>query len=176
MAKSDGVETIFTGLGSEEIFAGYDRHAKALESLGENNNENNKNENHSPNNFKALHEECWKGLKGMWQRDLSRDFAIAEKFGIEISAPFLEKEVIVSAMNIHPKLKLDSEHKKIILRKTAESIGLPKEFAWRGKKAAQYGSKFILGLDKLSRRNGFGMKKDYLASLTQYAIPQHHHP
>ncbi len=159
MAKEDSVERILTGLGSEEIFAGYDRH---LKSLGENN---------SKDNWKALHEECWNGLKGMWQRDLSRDFAIAKTFGIEIGAPFLDKDVIISSMNIHPKLKLDSEHKKIILRKTAESLGLPKEFAWRGKKAAQYGSKFILGLDKLSRRNGFKMKKGYL-SLILDKIPQ----
>lgn len=154
MVKNDNVGVLFTGLGSEEIFAGYDRHLKAL---------NN-------NDWKNVHEECWRGLKNMWQRDLSRDFAIAEKFGIRLVAPFLEKDVIVTAMSIHPKFKIDKNHKKIILREVAEALGLPKEFAWRQKKAAQYGSNFIKGMDKIAKRNGFRYKKDYLESLLNLAV------
>ena len=44
-------------------------------------------------------------------------------------------------------------------------IGLKKEFAWRQKKAAQYGSNFVRGMDKLARRAGFEFKKDYLKGL-----------
>jgi len=149
LAKEDNVKHIFTGLGSEEIFAGYDRHLKAL----------------GKNNWDALHKECWNGLKGMWQRDLSRDFAIAKTLGICLVTPFLEREIITSAMNFHPKLKINNEQKKIILREVAESLGMPKEFAWRKKKAAQYGSKFIDGMDKITKKNGFGLKKEYLESI-----------
>jgi diphthine-ammonia ligase len=42
---------------------------------------------------------------------------------------------------------------------------LKKEFAWRKKKAAQYGSNFVNGIEKLAKRKGFGTKKEYLESL-----------
>jgi asparagine synthase (glutamine-hydrolysing) len=61
--------------------------------------------------------------------------------------------------------KMDKNNNKIILREIAEELGLKKEFAWRKKKAAQYGSNFIKGMDKLAKRNGFNYKKDYLGSL-----------
>ena len=149
LALGDGNNILFGGLGSEEIFAGYKRHEEALKD----------------NDFESLHNECWNGLKNMWQRDLTRDFAIAKKLGLELRTPFLDKDLIEAAMNVHPMLKLDKDNKKIILREAAELIGLKKEFAWRKKQAAQYGSNFVNGIDKLARKNGFKFKKDYLQSL-----------
>jgi len=149
IAIADGNNILFGGIGSEEIFAGYKRHEDAL----------------GDNNFEMLHKECWNGLKNMWQRDLTRDFAIAKKLGLDLRAPFLDKDVIKVAMNIHPMHKLDRENKKIILREAAELIGLKKEFAWRKKQAAQYGSNFVNGIEKLAKRKGFKFKKDYLESL-----------
>ena len=149
LALSDNNNVLFGGLGSEEIFAGYQRHESALQE----------------NNFEMLHKECWNGLRNMWRRDLLRDFTIAKHLGLDLRAPFLDKELIKAAMNVHPMFKLDKENKKIILRDAAEFIGLKKEFAWRKKQAAQYGSNFVNGIDKLARKNGFKLKKDYLQSL-----------
>jgi len=149
LALADGNNILFGGLGSEEIFAGYQRHETALQE----------------NNFEMLHKECWNGLKNMWSRDLLRDFTIAKHLGLDLRAPFLDKELIKTAMNIHPMFKIDKQNKKIILREAAEFIGLKKEFAWRRKQAAQYGSNFVNGIDKLARKNGFKLKKDYLQSL-----------
>jgi len=149
LALADGNNALFGGLGSEEIFAGYQRHEESLQK----------------NNFEALHRECWSGLRNMWQRDLTRDFAIARHLGLELRTPFLDKELIKAAMQIHPMLKLDKSSKKVILREAAEFIGLKKEFAWRKKQAAQYGSNFVSGIEKLAKRKGFKFKKDYLQSL-----------
>ncbi len=149
LALADSNNVLFGGLGSEEIFAGYQRHEEALQN----------------NNFEALHKECWNGLKNMWQRDLTRDFAIAKHLGLDLRTPFLDKELIKEAMNVHPMLKLDKSNKKVILREAAELIGLKKEFAWRKKQAAQYGSNFVNGIEKLAKRKGFKFKKDYLQSL-----------
>ena len=149
LAISDGSNVLFGGLGSEEIFAGYQRHEGAL----------------GNNNFEALHKECWSGLKNMWQRDLTRDFAIAKKLGLDLRTPFLDKDLIKAAMNIHPMYKMDKINKKIILREAAEFLGLKREFAWRKKQAAQYGSNFVNGIEKLAKRKGFKYKKDYLQSL-----------
>ena len=149
LAASDGNNVLFGGLGSEEIFAGYQRHEEAF----------------GNNNFESLHKECWSGLKNMWQRDLTRDFAIAKKLGLDLRTPFLDKEVIKTAMSVHPMYKVDKTNKKIILREAAEFLGLKREFAWRKKQAAQYGSNFVNGIEKLAKRKGFKYKKDYLQSL-----------
>ena len=143
MARKDGIKYVFGGLGSEEIFAGYQRHKQARDKQ----------------------EECWRGLKNMYERDLLRDYAIAEHEGIQFSTPFLDKELIGVAMKIPGKFKIDDEQAKIILREAAQELGLPKEIAWRGKRAAQYGSRLDKAISKLARNKGFDYKKDYLKSL-----------
>jgi len=143
MAKKDGIKTVFSGLGSEEIFAGYHHHAKA----------------------KDVHAECWSRLKTMWKRDMRRDNSIASSLGMEIVAPFLDDDLIREGMGIPPKRKISEEEKKIILREIAEGLGLPKKYAWRSKKAAQYGSWFDKAMFKLTKRKGFKKKDDYLRSL-----------
>lgn len=143
LAKEDNINTLFSGLGSEEIFAGYDRHGLAED----------------------VTKECWSGLKNMWERDFVRDYTLGKHFNIELMTPFLDKELIIEAMKFPPEDKLDDDQKKIILREIAEQEGLPKEFAWRKKKAAQYGSKFDKFLQKIAKKNGFKHKYQYLESL-----------
>jgi len=77
----------------------------------------------------------------------------------------MDIDVIKTAMQIHPMYKIDNLNKKIILREIAQEYGIEKEFAWRKKKAAQYGSNFVKGIDKLAKKNGFGTKKEYLQNL-----------
>ncbi|MBS3098518.1 asparagine synthetase B [Candidatus Woesearchaeota archaeon] len=154
LAKKDKVNVLFSGLGSEELFAGYERHLVAF----------------GNNNFEALHKECWDGLINMWKRDLDRDFRITKNVGVDVRAPFLDVDVIKTAMSIHPVYKIDKSIKKIIVREIAEDFGIPKEFSWRPKKAAQYGSKFIIGIDKLAKNKGFKLKRDYLQNLVDVQL------
>ena len=142
-AKKDKVKTVLGGLGSEEIFAGYERHLLA----------------------KDKHKECWIGLKTLYEKDLSRDFAVSNALKVNILCPYLDKDLVKYAMQIDSSLKITEQEKKIILRETAVHLGLKKEFAFRKKLAAQYGSGFHKAIDKLSRKNGFKFKKDYLNSL-----------
>ena len=149
LALNDNINTLFTGLGSEELFAGYQRHEDSLKQ----------------NDFQNVHKECWSGLKNMHERDLKRDFLISKELNIRLLTPFLDLDLIKTAMSIHPMHKIDKINKKIILREVAEDIGLKKDFAQRQKKAAQYGSNFIKGIDKLAKKHNFQYKKDYLQSL-----------
>lgn len=128
-AREDGVKLLFSGLGSEEIFAGYQRHKQTRE----------------------VNKECLSGLKKMFERDLYRDDVITMNQSIELRLPFLDHKLIEYAVNIHPKHKLNT-YTKAIFRKHAENIGVPKSVAWRKKKAAQYGSNFDKALDKLSNK------------------------
>jgi len=141
LGKKDDINHFLGGLGSEEIFAGYERHDKADE----------------------INKECWSGLQNMWGRDLVRDFNLAKELQITVRTPFLDSNLIEYAMKIPEERKIIGDKKKVILREVAEEfLG---EFAWRKKKAAQYGSCFDKAISKLARKNGFKLKKDWLDSL-----------
>ena len=99
----------------------------------------------------------------MWDRDLVRDFNLAKELNIQVKTPFLDKDLIEYAMKLPGDWKIVEEKKKVILREVAEEfLG---EFAWRKKKAAQYGSCFDKAIAKLAKKNGFKLKKDWLDSL-----------
>ncbi len=148
LAHLDGYDLVMGGLGSEEIFAGYERHENALEK-----------------SLTKLHDECWDGLMHLYERDLSRDGALADRFGITLVAPLLDEEVITYAMSIVPELKIVDGEKKMIFRNLAIHAGVPEEFALRRKKAAQYGSAIDKALERVAKRNGFKFKTEYVSSL-----------
>ncbi len=143
LAKKDNCEVIFSGLGSEEIFAGYQRHELS-------------------NN---IQEECWKGLMKMYDRDLIREMLLEQHFNIKVYAPFLDEDIIRTAMQIPGKYKLNKKSNKIPMRAIAKRIGL-KEFK-RKKIAAQYGSRFNNAIEKLAKQKDFKTKKDYMYSLVK---------
>jgi diphthine-ammonia ligase len=142
LAKKDKINTLFSGLGSEEIFAGYERHK-----------------------VEDINAECWSGLKAMYDRDFTRDAAIAKEFNVKVLTPFLDQDLIKSAMSIDGKEKIKDNIKKYILRQTVEGLGLPKDIAWKKKMAAQYGSKFDRAILRLAHKKGLKYKKEYLCSL-----------
>ena len=143
LAKKDEITTMFTGLGSEEIFAGYYKHLKS----------------------KDLDTACWEGLAGIWKQDLLRDTAVAKATNIELKTPFLDKELIKVAMTVPSKFKVVDELKKVILREVALDLRLPEEYAMRKKVAAQYGSGFNKAIKRVARSKGFKFKSDYVREL-----------
>ncbi|TKJ17083.1 hypothetical protein CEE44_00930 [Candidatus Woesearchaeota archaeon B3_Woes] len=147
-AKKDNVHYLFSGLGSEEIFAGYQRHELA----------------------KDIQKECWNGLSLMYDRDLERDFTLSNYFKIKLLTPFLEEKIITLAMNVPVKNKINKQNNKLILRQIADEIGLNKEIAFRKKRAAQYGSRVDRAILRLARKNNFKFKKDYLASFLKPSL------
>lgn len=144
MAARELSETnyFFSGLGSEEIFAGYERHALA----------------------KDINAECWNGLVNMWSRDLVRDFVLCKELNMDVATPYLDSDLITEAMKVPGHFKIVSGVKKMILRKAAINLGLDEEFAMRPKRAAQYGSGFDKAIEKLASRKGLS-KGDYLKGL-----------
>lgn len=143
-AKENNCNLVFTGLGAEEIFGGYQRHIEAND----------------------LNQECWRGLRDVfWQRDLKRDCAIAKHVGVNVATPFLDPEVTKTAMMIPANMKYVDGYRKVILREVAEELGLKHEYAFRRKLAGQYGSGFDKVLEKAAKQKGFKMKREYLNSL-----------
>ena len=140
-AREDNVKVILSGLGAEELFAGYRRHMRAED----------------------VTKECLEGLQILHDRDLYRDDLVSMKNNIEIRLPFLDLDLIDFSFKIPSEYKINKEtnQSKIILREVSEKFGLDKEFAWRKKKAAQYGSKFDKGILRLAKDKN-ETKQDYL--------------
>jgi len=139
-AKKDNVKVIFSGLGSEEIFAGYERHKHSLD----------------------VNKECVYGLMKLYERDTYRDDVITMNKNLELRLPFLDNELVTYALKIPSSYKLKNEKNKIILRQIAHELGLSMQFSQRKKRAAQYGSNFDKAIQKLAILNGFKLKSEYL--------------
>ncbi len=66
------MRVLFSGLGSEELFAGYERHLKSSD----------------------INKECYNGLLNIYERDLYRDDVVTMFNNIELRVPFLDRDLI----------------------------------------------------------------------------------
>lgn len=141
-AEEDGCRALFSGLGAEEIFAGYERHRRSTD----------------------LNRECLSGLRKLHERDLYRDDVITMHHGIELRLPYLDKALVRYALRIPGEYKFSEGIDKRILRDAAQHLGLPRDFAYRPKKAAQYGSGVMKQLIRLGKRHKT-MLAEYMSRL-----------
>lgn len=130
-AATDGHRIMFSGLGSEEIFAGYQRHGLA----------------------KDINAECIAGLTRMHATDLYRDDLLTIHHALELRVPFLDKDLVEYTLTIPGKFKIQGNTKKFILREAALLAEMAEKTALRPKLAAQYGSNFQKGLEQLAQGN-----------------------
>jgi len=141
-AKKDN-NIFLTGMGADELFAGYSRFEKV----------------------KDIKKECISSIKNIYG-DMERDFLIADNLNTKLITPFMDENIIKLAMQTPSEYKIKNNIRKYILRKIAIDLGLSEEFALRKKTAAQYGSRIDRAISKLAKINGFKYKKDYLESLS----------
>ncbi len=146
-AGNAGCKVIFSGLGSEEIFAGYDRHKSSSN----------------------INQECLSGLLKLYERDLYRDDVITMENGLELRLPYLDQELVSYVLKIPGRYKIKEPVTKLILRHLALEKGLPEQVAFRKKTAAQYGSRFDWALGKLAKQHKISSKSQYLK--TFYSKP-----
>ena len=118
-AKENGINTVVTGDGCDELFAGY----SFLHGLEK----------------KQLSLE----LQKLWSVMSFSVVRLAEILRVEVKLPYLDPEFKKFAMELDPRLKIRSERGqtwgKWILRKAFENI-LPEEIVWRSKTPIEVGS------------------------------------
>ena len=129
LAGRDGVKVLLSGQGADELFGGYAKYLERPELMEED-------------------------IKAMAERNLARDDKIAMLNGVEGRFPYLAIPVVTTALGIPVKLKIRDGHRKFILRKAAEKLGLPGEVVEREKKAAQYGSGAQRVIKRIGKRRG----------------------
>ncbi len=136
--KEDGVKVCFSGSGADELFAGYERHKKSYD----------------------VNKECLSSIRKFYEVNAYRDDVITMNNNIELRVPFLDIKLVRYALRIPSSMKISNGQSKYVLRKVAESLGIPKHLI-REKKAAQYGSRVDWAIQKLAKKQG-KTKADYL--------------
>jgi asparagine synthase (glutamine-hydrolysing) len=143
-AGKHGLKVIFSGLGADELFAGYSRFRESSNVALD-----------SANLLLQMHE-----------NDLYRDDVIAMNNSLELRLPFLDLDFVRFALSLPQEFKLSREQNKVILRSLAMGMGVPPEIALRKKTAAQYGSNFDKAIGKLAKRSG-KRKAEFLAGFAK---------
>ncbi len=129
LAREDRCKLLLSGQGADELFGGYLKYLKNPEIME-------------------------KDLAELGEKNLARDDKIAMLNSVEGRFPFLDLNVVRTALRTPIEFKIRNGLRKAILREIALKLGLPKEVAYREKKACQYGTNSQKILQKIAKRNG----------------------
>lgn len=133
---STSAKVLLSGLGADELFAGYQRHATAFKHRG----------------HEGLLQELKLDFERLGQRNLGRDDRVTSHWGKEVRYPFLDEDVVRWAVEapLSDKcgfgMKVDNadadplESAKMVLRLLARKLGMP-NVAKEKKRAIQFGAR-----------------------------------
>ncbi len=140
-AKELGFSSMMFGQGADELFGGYKKYEDCRED-----------------------EVYWvlrKDVELLGINNLERDVKLSYKVEIELLTPYLQWDIIKTVMKIPGEYKVRKVGGEIIrkfaLRKLAEKY-LPREVAYRQKKAVQYSTKTASILEKIAKKEGLTIK------------------
>ena len=105
----------------------------------------------------------------LYRANLERDSKICSFHDVELRLPFAAFELAKFAASLPLRHKLESSTdslRKIVLRKTAEQLGLPSQIACEPKKAIQYATGVNKVLNKIAQRERLQLK-EYLEKMFQ---------
>jgi asparagine synthase (glutamine-hydrolysing) len=142
LAHKDGIKVMLTGQGADEIFGGYSWYAKVVEKEG----------------YRKMRQRMVEDLLLLYKETLEREDKITMAHSIELREPFLDPEVIKTALSIDMRLNVKNGQDtlgKHVHRRLAQKLGIPKDIAYRVKEAAQHGSGMHDMLDSIARKHGF---------------------
>lgn len=142
MAKEDGLKVMLSGQGPDELFGGYPWYLDVVKEKG----------------LQVLHQYMWNDLVHAHLETLERENKMTSANSIELRFPYLDLDVIATAMSIDINLKVESGEdtmRKRIHRLVAEELGVPDYVVWRPKEVAQKGTGVHEALENLAWKAGF---------------------
>jgi asparagine synthase (glutamine-hydrolysing) len=142
MAGRDSIRVIFSGQGPDELWGGYNWYPKVLAKDGR----------------QELVRRMWDDFSRADIETLDRENKIAMVHGVELFFPYLDRQVVDTAMSVGSELKVMSEEDRLGKhphRQLAMKTGIPEKYANRGKFAIQHGTGIHGVLDDIAKKNGF---------------------
>jgi asparagine synthase (glutamine-hydrolysing) len=141
LCAEDGRKVMLSGQAADELFAGYVWYGDVVRDHG----------------YVTLHERLWDDIEQLYLDTLEREDRMTMAHGIELRAPFLDRDVISTAMRMVPQgIKIDGPddpHRKLVHRRLALESGVPHELAYREKSRAQDGTGIHSTLQRIARRH-----------------------
>jgi len=141
-ASRAGERVLLTGQGADELCGGYSWYPTIVDREGY-----GEFVKRSLEDTMLLYSEC-----------LEREDKIAMAHSVELRVPFLDEEVVRTAFDIAPELKIrkgGDDMGKRFHREYALSVGVPYEIAYRVKEAAQHGARVHDAIEKFATDAGF---------------------
>lgn len=141
VAARRGCGVMLCGQGSDELYGGYYKYARTLDTRGR----------------RALASELYRSVMESSQVNYERDDQATSPFPVELRTPFSDPDVIRFSLTIPSEFKVHADNdttRKWVLRNVAKAGGLPEDIVWRRKKAIQHGTGVENAIRKLAKSHG----------------------
>ncbi|MFQ5899627.1 MAG: asparagine synthase C-terminal domain-containing protein, partial [Candidatus Methylomirabilia bacterium] len=154
MAAEDGHKVMFTGQAADELFGGYAWYPTVVAERG----------------HLVLHKRMWEDIYALYLDTLEREDRMTMAHSLELRAPFLDRDLIRTAMQISPHLKVRDGGdglRKWVHREFALRQGVPTFIAKGEKVRAQDGTAIPAILQALAKKH-FDRRPVPAVSVTDY--------
>ncbi len=141
VAARRGCSIMLCGQGSDELYGGYYKYARTLDTKGR----------------QALAKQLYRSVIESPQVNYERDDQATSPFPLELRTPFADPDLIRFSLTIPSEFKVHTGNdttRKWVLRNVAKADGLPDDIVWRRKKAIQHGTGVENAIRKLAKSHG----------------------
>ena len=145
-AAKAGLRVMLAGQGADELFGGYQRYVTEYIAKGD----------------EAVRKTMFQDVAVIHETNVERDEKICGYHDVELRIPFGAFKVAEFAMSLPTTLKFECRAdslRKLVLRRVAENLGLPKEIANKPKRAVQYSTGINNALKRIAKGNGLTLSE-----------------
>jgi asparagine synthase (glutamine-hydrolysing) len=154
MARREGFRVMLAGQGCDEIFGGYRRFLAILDRGGAD----------------ALQKAIRESSREAYRVNYQRDEQVSVPHHIDLRLPFADLNVVEYALSLPTELKIASpkdDLRKIVLRRLAQIVNLPKSVVERPKKAIQYATGIERALRHIAKKRNMTLEEYVVKSFDE---------